>query len=336
MMWSASGHTTRQPRRLLSNQDEVDFFGTAPRGPKSLPNGTSFSFIHIPKTSGSSFLMDTPQFMPEGVSAAGNRERSMLYSESALPGHVPITVLRSPWKHVLSQFLECKYDDWGKYMTSGTNFPRGSLKYPVAGFEMWVEHFLEMGYSMNATLVGANVAFKCYNPWNMQARYLSTDVPLDAKGLGSDVMMHYVFSRSQMRPDLGDVMLSLERMPFVGIADLYAPSLCLLRFHTTGTMPADCACERQYSIQIHHERHSVPPHSLDDLPGRVLHNIYQLVEIDVALFLHALKIFDVRAELAAAVTGIRVLCDGALLKLRSTVERQAQEAQEWQQTYGSG
>lgn len=264
--------------------------------------------------------MDAPQFLPQGIAARGNAERSLRYSESMLPGQAPITFLRSPWNHVLSQFLECKYDDWGKRMTNGTDFPRESMEYPVSGFVKWVEHFLKSGEGF--PVAGSEAAFNCYNPWNMQARYLSTDMPLQANP-------HFVFSELHTRPDLGDVLLSLHRMPFVGIADFYEPSLCLLRFHTSGTMPADCACESQYKLKLHHILHSVPIHSLDDLPGDALHKIYQLVEIDVALFLHALKIFDIQAELAAVVTGIRVLCDGALHELRSVVERQAHDGQEF-------
>ena len=54
----------------------------------------------------------------------------------------------------------------GKHATEGTQFPKeGALD---VGFETWLDHFLadERGLCEDG-------AYKCYNPWNMQARALT-------------------------------------------------------------------------------------------------------------------------------------------------------------------
>jgi hypothetical protein len=64
----------------------------------------------------------------------------------------------------------------------------------------------------------------------------------------------------------------------------------------------------------------VPSHSIDDLPVRVLKRIAKLVEVDARLFLETLKLFEVKANIAEAVTGVQVLCDDAVRKLRRGLE----------------
>ena len=71
------------------------------------------------------------------------------------------TVLRAPRAHVISQFLECRYDKWGIKVTKQTAFPREGTD--PADFKLWLKHFAQ-GWEPSMG------DFNCYNPTNMQAR----------------------------------------------------------------------------------------------------------------------------------------------------------------------
>ena len=295
--------------------------GLVPRTPKEaprpLPVGTRLSHVHIPKTAGSSFLVDGVQFLPTGVHLTGNHERSLKFTETIMSEMDPVTFLRNPVQQVLSQFLECKYDeDWGRWLTRDTAFPAGNHSQPFDGLEEWTEHFVTSEGLAKEFFSPREHAFRCYNPWNMQARYLASDAPNNT----SWEDMHYVHTEGDRRPDLGEALLGMSRMPFVGISDLYIPSLCLLRFHATGTVPPECGCKIHHHLQLNHIEHSVPPHSIDDVPLRVLKRIHRLVEVDTRLFLETLRLFEIRAEIAAQATGVQLLCGGSVSGLRRGLE----------------
>ena len=73
-----------------------------------------------------------------------------------------VAMLRAPRDHVLSQYLECRYDAWGKRMTRGTGFPLNGTN-EGAGFKSWLAHFSSPKWRP------WHGDFNCYNPINMQA-----------------------------------------------------------------------------------------------------------------------------------------------------------------------
>ena len=73
-----------------------------------------------------------------------------------------VSILRSPREHVLSQYLECRYDEWGKRTTNGTGFPLNGTNV-IAGFKTWLSHFSSPEWRPSRG------DFNCYNPINMQA-----------------------------------------------------------------------------------------------------------------------------------------------------------------------
>eukprot|EP00798_Chlamydomonas_sp_ICE-L_P031770 gene31770-6967_t len=157
--------------------------------------------------------------------------------------------------------------------------------------------------------------------------------------------IHFVRDESERRPDLARAKKAVGRAAFVGISDLYHESLCLFQFHTTGSIPSECACmdpghetktehiapcsfgdvkgvqgaEKDQKGTLaqgqgpgggpcppkkeHHIAHGVPHHSTYDLPLGLLQEVYQLVEVDVPLFLYSLSIFEQEAETAREATG---------------------------------
>ena len=282
------------------------------------------------RTAGSSFMEDVPHHMPTGVYLQGNRERPLEMSEGRYPERIPITFLRHPWRHVLSQFMECKYANWGKLVTRGTGLPgRHSPDAAAAaeGFEEWLKHFL-LASESDEFSDPVRHAFRCYNPWNMQSRYLT--VPYTEDKHGDQVAVHHLLSAGHRKPSLERALQRIEAMPFLGIADLYVPSLCLMHFTTTGALPDECHCsssssssksnKQLHSVQTADVVHGVPPHSIKDLPSHVLRQIYSLVEVDSLLFLRGLDVFEARAAAAAQETGVQVLCGDEVAEVRRDIE----------------
>ena len=218
--------------------------------------------------------------------------------------------LRHPWRHVLSQFLECKYDDWGRKTTAGTSFPRGDEEVPVDGFDKWATHFLvaREGELRDGSHMDD---YSCYNPYNMQSRFLAPAAKTDR--------IHIRYKGSS-RPSLTQARERLRQMDFLGITDFYQASLCLFQFFTTGAMPEHCGCDSSDGPDTHHVHHKVPDHSLEDLPRETVRKLRDLVEVDAILYSHALKKFKAQVEAAERATGIRVLCQHEIRKVRADID----------------
>eukprot|EP00873_Tetraselmis_striata_P035360 jgi/Tetstr1/455624/TSEL_042436.t1 len=115
-------------------------------------------------------------------------------------------------------------------------------------------------------------------------------------------------------------MAGIRELFFVGTADLYKESLCLVRFLTTGGLPEECSCGATGLEQkMSHSQHGVPQHSLEDLPLHVLRDVGRLTSVDAALYLEAMPQFEEVAKRAAHVTGVNVLCEGQVEKLLAEV-----------------
>lgn len=271
--------------------------------------------MHIPKTAGSSFLKDSPALLPKGTVLKGNEEMpwyGMKHAERRTQGSALAVFFRNPVSHVYSQFLECKYDGWGKEQTNGTGFPRGDEEKPADGFGQWVSHFLAQRPEGNETVLNQSALgfFGCYNPWNMQARYMGTQF-----GHNTDV--------AYLEPPLEPAKLNTRSTHFVGIQELYSESLCLFRFSATGRMPESCKCGgfgalgKKTGTKI---AHSVPPHSVSDLPSGLVHNVSRLVEIDAQFFRWSLDLFERRLRKAQVDSGVQVVCEDRLVSVRKAAD----------------
>ena len=123
----------------------------------SLKNRSQFSFVHISKCSGASFIQwarsknnlrsdgsrTFPDFFPkypQGVEV-GN-----FYDRQRRASWVRLTFLRSPRSHVMSLFKECRFDKWGLEVIE-TQERNGRLAVPHTGthmedFRNWIDYFV--------------------------------------------------------------------------------------------------------------------------------------------------------------------------------------------------
>lgn len=267
---------------------------------REIQHANQFVFIHIPKTAGTSFREDAA-LVVDPSPLVDNGEQPFQRTQLGESHQIGMVMLRHPLAHVLSQFMECKYGYWGGMTTLGTAFPRFSGVY--GGFEEWISHFLDI---KNSPIDGAlpdsedwaqAVNYHCYNPWNMQMRYLSTT-------------WGHAAPFALLEPDLSAAKKNLERVQFIGIQELYIETLCMLQLWRHGTVTESCACGGPGPLnETSHESHFVPAHTVLDLPKELVSRMHKLVRQDVRLYASALKRFEKEVRMASKRTGIQMVCE---------------------------
>jgi len=311
LLFSALQETLGAPKRSVLADSEEDGVTSlmqvqmAPRHAKVHPADmiSRIVFLHIPKTAGTSFIADAMMVIPSSIPFQDNGELSLL-GTPRMENETRVVMIRHPLDHVLSQFLECKYDWWGKRVTAGTDFPFKEGTY--GGLDEWVDHFTQLqnqsvwGFEPDSKEWARAVSHNCYNPWNMQSRYLASE------------WSHYV-PYDELEPDLQVARDSLRSVQLVGVPELYVESLCLVHLETRGSLPDTCACGRRGPLeQISTESHYVPPHSLSELPESLLQAMSKLVRIDAQLYVDALNRFESALRKASARTGVQMVCEDHL------------------------
>ena len=123
----------------------------------SLHNATFYSFVHISKCSGASFIKwargkdnirfnGQPTFKDFFPQNAQGQEIGNMYDLHKRPHYVRLTFVRSPRSHVMSLFKECRFDHWGMKIIRSQE-EKGLKAVPHAGshledFTEWVDYFV--------------------------------------------------------------------------------------------------------------------------------------------------------------------------------------------------
>jgi len=281
-------------------------------GPSISGRYNEFRLIHIPKTAGTSLGKDAKN--DDFVQSLNMR---FLNWEWCFPPHrkgdaFHLMMLRSPRAHVMSQFLECKYDWWGKLVTQNTSFPR-TLDDDL-GFAVWLDHFWPpRAYECDCDDM-ANCDclreddFNCYNPHNMQARSLT------CTGTGP-YHSHHVAPDTGIVPSAQEAVANLGKIEWVGILELYDESLCLFFYKVEGRLRDHCACA-QNNPERHHDSHGVPPHNVENQAKAVLDLVDRITAVDQVVYRAAAHRVVNELRVLEKKAGVQIICPGRMEALK--------------------
>ena len=280
--------------RRLSRSDRRYWQGTLASA--GAPRNELYVFVHIPKAAGASFLKDSPRHVAAGSRVKGSHEKSVHHAYTAgllaKPAARLVLMLRHPMRLAYSQFMMCKYS-----VRRNRVFPRGDAANETwGGFETWARQFLGLK---------SPFAFGCYNPVDVQTRYLST--AFGAWAAPADAL------------NVSDALTTLRGAFFVGLADAYQESLCLFRRATTNGVDAPhCACgARVPGPLLTRERHGLPAYSIDDLDRPKVQLLARLVPNDLVLYNAAIDRYAAdRAAAAAAAAPGALPCADSVARLK--------------------
>jgi len=137
------------------------------------------------------------------------------------------------------------------------------------------------------------------------------------KSTRGSLAQHYrvLPSNDALEPSLQDALESLHRMAWIGITDLYHPSLCLLHYQANQTLPATCDCRNpQHHAQDpatkplgHWVEYRTKKRSAEDLSAKVMEMMDAHTSIDVPLFAAALRLVLGRLRRVEELTGASLL-----------------------------
>ena len=288
----------------------------------------SFSFVHISKCAGSSWMTEMKKLLPRlQPKRSSGEEYTVEYTRQNLPSDYMLVLLKSPRHHVWSMFSQCKYSPYGLENTAGTGFPRSGQTpaSDVEDFEKWLSHF-----DANWPNPQSDHCFKCYDPTNYQSQHLA--------GTGKDQRCR----PSAVEPNAKTVADNYWGMDWVGLSEFYHESKCLLFFRIleggggsellTKTTPGgedvsemldrmraytteECVCPKPAKNQdVHFVHHKLGRRStLHNLPPDVLQRVQRLTMADTAIYkLALLQFFNEVAYTENYRVGHRFLCDATL------------------------
>jgi hypothetical protein len=295
-----------------------------------------FSFVHISKTGGTSWILEfktlLTNFFPQEDHGI---EYSVSYQNSLDPFDFlsyHLVSLRSPRLHLWSLFTECKYDTWGKLMTNGTHFPRSGTT-PAADvhdFRIWLNHFVDHAdddpTKTTTTPKRASNSYGCYFASNFQTNYLTSTA---IRPLRRDD------TKAVLEPDIERSIQVYESMDWVALTDFFHESKCLF-YHRLEPKTAQieaylrdlCRCNsgsssigssssKQEVVKDDvHATHHANGHrsSILDLPTDVLQSVDALTRVDQQLYQMALERFVQEIVWLETELGRQVLCDNVLEK----------------------
>lgn len=235
------------------------------------PQSTPRVYLHhIPKTAGTSARLDLTKRLRQKP-PVGHTECCVgtAFRVGTAQNATIVTLLREPRAHVLSQFLECKYDEWGKRVTRRTSFPRNGTD--ASDFRQWLRFFAPATNDDGAQRARAKTKtsnYGCYHPYNMQTRTL---VPRC-----KDTHAFLTLTPA----DLDAATKNLARIDVVGLTERYTTSICLAVYAATHHLPPDCACHKRSAHKVHHVTHGVPPHNVSAVGEEEKGIIDRLTEYD--------------------------------------------------------
>ena len=186
----------------------------------------------------------------------------------------------------------------------------------IGDFKRWLIHFDQLKSSQ----VGPNYDFRCQDPRNTLTRHMSCQYGPNPKA--NHAMLP--------PPNLTLAIENVCEVNFLGIADFYHESICILKLRREQTLPPGCVCGDDISRSLHvHKTHNLPSLSPEErtLSPELNSMIDRLISLDAPLFVAGLDRFLSDIKTAESVAKVQIMCPNNnkkasdLLKLYTDISR---------------
>lgn len=273
--------------------------------------GKSYGSMHIPKTAGSSLIIDVMKsgVIPNGdgfysqESCFSNIQKTMMNNVNVTSLPEMITFLRVPRNHVYSQYLEL-VDDKGWNWEDKKKF---SNQFP--SFASFLDYFVDpAGAEKPAASIRLSTNFKgdAYHPKNMQTRAFTC--------YGSMHDLAQTNAHELAQDDLNMAVRRMEQSKLIGLTEFYQESFCLLhdKVQPDAELPTFCNCKNTTEWSKFHATrltHSVRPHSVQELSAEDIKKIDVLTRNDVLLYRAGKAQFLKNVKELEQRRGLTILCE---------------------------
>jgi len=278
--------------------------------------------MHVPKTGGAA-VCKTAEVTGRDFRCGDNQEHCFAYTHQSDPNVLNAVIFRDPRAHAMSQYMHCRMNPYScPTLNDHTAHPFPRDEDVATGFSKWISHFAYEGY------IRESGAFNCFNPINIQARYLTCAVrgeadkalmPQSGEQKWDDFFFqtaHYIGSNDRIIPNLTLSLERLESMQVVMVTEALPESYCLLIYKAEGSLPSGCACDSPQPSPLVSETHGLPSQSLDILDQETLRKLDKVTWVDKMLHKRAIHNFfnDLRDMEVEA--GVLVMCTERRMALR--------------------
>jgi len=269
------------------------------------PNHTTWVFMHIAKSGGSSWVQNMqkdvlPGFL-EGDGFLSQENCSHNLAQAVEGKRANFTVmLREPRAHIYSLYMMSCCTMFGQtfgFKVAEDVAEREPQPPLLRNVTAWLSWFSQTNVTEDFGTV--------YHPLNFQARHFTC--------LGEDP--HHV---ELPEPTMDSIFAQFNSdYGFVGILERYQESMCLFVHMATGKLPAYCDCDDPESWDAFPERHEEydsPPHDIADLTSDDIRMIDALTQQDTALYAEGVRRFIRKIDDAEQNHGVHILCDREIIK----------------------
>lgn len=244
-------------------------------------NRTEIRIVHIAKTAGTSFYTEVNDHHVFPKIPHTEKCYNFMVGKYNRHRHYFISFFREPRAHVFSQYLECKYDNWGKEVTAQTSFPHG--KTDAEGFSAWIDHFHSSWNQHDDGVVKlTNDNYNCYLPYNFQLRTFAKSCTKEP---------HNFNGTSSFQEELPDVLRGLNTLDMLGITEYYGATMCMFWYYTKQAHIWQNECANNSTVKHQQIKHNVPPHNPDQLDSVTLTKVDELTRLDRIVYRFALYRF---------------------------------------------
>ena len=284
-------------------------------------NKIPVSYMHVPRTGGDTLRFTVPHL---GVPITGEeRCYKYVHRERAINA----VMFRDPREHVLSQFSHCFANPHGAASMSPLwGFPRGNKGDTpklgwMNGLNKWLKHFGENWHREDGY-------FNCFNPINMQARYLTCGAKDEVKdkeihtgaerwGTPDDPgravwfqSAHYLGANDDAEPDLEKLIRRLDSMQVVGVTEAMKATACLIEYQSRGTVHPQCECgsdEKKFPWK-EERNEAYQPYAYAEISERARELVMNVTRVDRLVHRYAVKRLIRDSLRAEEKMGKRFLC----------------------------